>query len=191
MIEDVVNQAKASLSRKPRKLDDPELWRFDGPGLYGLFAPPEVWLELGLGEPPDDRPLYIGQSDKNSLKREIQQHFKTGKTGSSAVRRSLAALLRDKLGLRAQPRNLNKPERFSNFSLHEHGDALLTDWMFNRLDVVLWIRLGREPIEPVESELVQAWQPPLNTHGVRTEWSDVVVAARKRMTDEAAAWKAR
>jgi hypothetical protein len=188
---DVVNQAKASLSRTPRRLDDPDLWRFDGPGLFAIFGDPHVWQELRFGEPPDDRPLYIGQSDKNSLRREVQLHFKTGKTGNSGLRRSLAALLRDKLGLRAQPRNLSKPERFSNFSLHPHGDALLTEWMYDRLLVVPWIRLGREPLDPVETELIQAWQPPLNTHAVRTDWSELVVAARKRMAGEAEAWKPR
>ena len=32
-------------------------------GLYAISAPAVVWNELALGEPPDDRPLYVGKSE--------------------------------------------------------------------------------------------------------------------------------
>lgn len=56
----------------------------------------------------------------------MRTHFKTGRTGSSTLRRSLAALLRDELELRAIPRNTARPNHFADFAIDPEGDARLT-----------------------------------------------------------------
>lgn len=100
------------------------------PGLYSIHAAAEVWSELGLVHRAGI-PLYVGKSESSLADRELGQHFAIdpavqARTGSSAVRRSFAALLREPLGLRGVPRNTDKPERFANFGLEAEGDHILT-----------------------------------------------------------------
>lgn len=33
------------------------------PGLYAFYATVSTWNNLGLGDPPDDRPLYVGKAE--------------------------------------------------------------------------------------------------------------------------------
>lgn len=95
-------------------------------GLYAIFGDPGVWRHLGLGEPPDDRPLYVGKAEDSLASRDLKTHLVSGRTGSSTVRRSFAALLREELDLHAQPRNPSRPERFANYGLRRDGDERLT-----------------------------------------------------------------
>jgi hypothetical protein len=99
------------------------------PGLYAVHGEAEVWQELGLGEPTDARPLYVGKAERSLASCDVDTHFSTGKTGSSTLRRSLAGLLADQLALEGRPRNPAKPERFANFGLEASDDESLTGWM--------------------------------------------------------------
>src|SRR5262245_30644986 len=69
------------------------------PGLYAIYTSAEGWDALGLGQPPDDRPLYVGKAEDSLLSRDIGSHFGDGRTGQSTVRRSMAACLKDTLDL--------------------------------------------------------------------------------------------
>ena len=82
------------------------------PGLYTFQADDAVWLELGLGPRPDQRPLYVGKSESSLTTRDVRTHFATGRTGHSTLRRTLAALLVDELELVPCPRNSAKPGYF-------------------------------------------------------------------------------
>ena len=62
------------------------------PGLYAIYGSPEVWQELGLGQPKEHRLLDVGKSESSLADRDLKQHFGDGRTGSSTVRRSFAAL---------------------------------------------------------------------------------------------------
>lgn len=88
------------------------------PGLYAVHGDASVWQELGLGEPTDARPLYVGKAERSLASRDVNTHFATGKTGSSTLRRSLA----DQPALEGRPRNPAKPERFANLGLDRSGD---------------------------------------------------------------------
>ena len=79
------------------------------PGLYAVYADRETWEELNL-EIREGGPLYVGKAEQSLQSRDIRTHFATGHTGSSTVRRSFAALLRNPLGLRGVPRNMERPE---------------------------------------------------------------------------------
>ena len=74
-------------------------------------------MTSALNGPPDDRPLHVGKAEDSLLTREIKTHFGDGRTGSSTVRRSFAALLAHTLDLQGLPRNSAKPGYFSNYGL--------------------------------------------------------------------------
>lgn len=160
----------------------------DLPGLYAIHGDAAIWRELGLGDPPDDRPLYVGKSESSLAARDIRTHFGDGRTGSSTVRRSFAALLRERLALSALPRNPQKPERFANYALSPADDAKLTRWMREHLRLAVWPRAGSAPLEQIEREVLRRWLPPLNLKDCATRWQPTVKAARAVMAAEAKAW---
>jgi hypothetical protein len=160
------------------------------PGLYAFHGDGQAWRELGLGEPPDERPLYVGKSESSLLKRDVDTHFSDGRTGSSTLRRSLAGLLRDSLGLRGMPRNPAKPGYYSSFGLSPGHDAVLTEWMRDHLTIATWAAPRAVALVSIEGDVLRRLLPPLNLHGVTTSWSSLVSAGRAVMAKEARAWTA-
>jgi hypothetical protein len=162
----------------------------DRGGLYAIYGSAEVWQLLSLGDPPDDRPLYVGKAEDSLVTRDLRTHFgeqrlgRQSLTGRSTVRRSLAALLPDELGLDARPRNPRKPGRYANYGLSLEGDRALTAWMRSNLTLAAWIG-DRRRLAEVESKILQHWKPPLNLAGVTTPWSKQVSAARAAKAAEA------
>jgi hypothetical protein len=186
---DELDEARAALQPPGRRLDDPTLRGVDGPGLYAVHGPGHVWEELGLRTPPDKRPLYVGKAEVSLISRDVRTHFETGRTGSSTLRRTLAALLQEPLGIRAQPRNPNNPERFANYGIEPEGDKKLTEWMRTHLTLALWFRSVVDgELVRIEQALLKQWEPPLNGKDVKTPWSVYIKTARKRMADEARTW---
>jgi hypothetical protein len=160
------------------------------PGLYAIHAPAEVWAELGLGDPPDERPVYVGKAERSLVSRDVDTHFGNGRTGSSTVRRSFAALLRVPLGLEGRPRNPAKPERFANYGLAPEHDERLTGWMRARLALAVWPKPDKCTLAlgVIEQAILELLGPPLNIKGVVTSWTTQVGAARKVMADQARSW---
>ncbi len=141
------------------------------PGLYAIYGDAEAWVDLGL-DPQPDSALYVGKSEDDLVRRELDTHFsadptKKPLTGSSTVRRSFAALLRDRLDLHAVPRNPDKPGYFSNYGLTPDGDARLTAWMHERLLLAVWERPAwlQQPLVELEAAIIHRWTPPLNIRG--------------------------
>ena len=163
----------------------------DEPGLYAIYGSAEVWDELELGRIPDARPLYVGKAESSLRDRDLRQHFANGRTGSSTVRRSFAALLHDRLGLRGMPRNPLKPAYFANYGLSATDDAKLTDWMSRNLSIATWSFAGSDPLADLEASVMEKWKPPLNLAGVVTPWSRMVGTGRALMAAEARAWTRR
>jgi hypothetical protein len=168
------------------------------PGLYAIHASPAVWVELGLGEPPDERPLYVGKSESSLAGRDVRDHFgftgetrTTSITGYSTVRRSLASLLHDSDGFRGVPRNQAKPGHYANYGLTRDQDAELSAWMRKRLQLACWSKpeaCSIEQLEAVERRILRDLRPPLNLRDVVTHWTSQIDAARKVMATEARAW---
>jgi hypothetical protein len=138
-------------------------------GLYAVWADEETWAALGLRPASDHQPLYVGKSENSLRGREVNTHFDAGrgtasKTGSSTVRRSFAALLAPSLGLRAIPRNVEKPGYFSNYSLRAEDDLRLTQWMHAHLQLSTWSYDGSSagPLGDIESLVIVSIDPPLN-----------------------------
>lgn len=157
-------------------------------GLYAVHGGRGVWQELGLGAPPDDRPLYVGKAEDNLVARDLRTHFETGRTGSSTLRRSCAALLAQQLDLHAQPRNPKRPERYANYALAAGDDARLTGWMRGKLRLAVWPKQRHCALADIEQHILVRLLPPLNLTGVKTPWTDQVKAARRALAEEARAW---
>jgi hypothetical protein len=164
--------------------------RLDGPGLYALHADTATWAQLGLGEPPDARPLYVGKAEDSLLTRDLHTHFATGRTGQSSPRRSLAALLADELKLVATPRRPANPEphKWTHYALELECDERLTKWMRERLRLAAWPCRRPVALGELERLVMRELKPPLNLTGVTQPWSQQVRAARAAMARAAEDW---
>ncbi|PPF44138.1 hypothetical protein C5B85_10860 [Pseudoclavibacter sp. AY1F1] len=166
------------------------------PGLYAIYGDERAWRDLGL-EAKVSRALYVGKSEDSLRTRELGDHFaalpgRSTRTGSSTVRRSFAALLREPLNLRAVPRNPDKPERPANYGLADDGDERLTEWMHQHLSIAVWakpVALSLAEQEGFETAIIRAWTPPLNLRRNPCPHPRLK-AARAAMADEVRAWMA-
>lgn len=158
-------------------------------GLYAVHGPGAIWRELGLGQPPDTRPLYVGKAERSLAGRDIGTHFTTGRTGSSTLRRALAGLLAEQLDLHGRPRNIASPGHFANFGLEPDGDARLTEWMHRHLCIATWRATEGVSLDQLETLVLESLQPPLNLAKVSTRWRPGVSAGRARLAAEARAWR--
>jgi hypothetical protein len=147
------------------------------------------------GDPPDDRPLYVGKAENTLASRDIAGHFglrshrpRSSPTGSSTLRRSLAALLAPGGGYRGMPRNPANHGYFSNFGLSRAHDDDLSCWMRSRLRLSLWPHDAVDELDGVETVVLRRLLPPLNLNKVTTRWRDQVKAARALLADQARAW---
>lgn len=156
------------------------------PGLYAIRGSRATWGQLGLGDPPDDRPLYVGKAEESLVSRDLGAHFGDGRTGSSTLRRSFAALLHGTLGLRGLPRNTATPGYYANYGLSREHDAALTEWMWRELELAVWAKPS--DVALIERAVLRRWEPPLNLKDVTTPWSTMLSAARRQMADEAREW---
>lgn len=157
------------------------------PGLYAFYGDEQAWSDLDLFPAFDDQPLYVGKAEKSLNGRDVGTHFSTGKTGSSTVRRSLAALLVAQLDLVAVPRNLAKPDGSANYALEVPGDERLSAWMEVRLVLAAWVKPEDVVLEDVETAVLQHLRPPLNLDKVG-EPRDRLRRARAVLADASRAW---
>jgi hypothetical protein len=165
------------------------------PGLYAFHASAAVWTELGLGAPTDTRPVYVGKAESTLAARDVKGHFGMrprgvqSPTGSSTLRRSLAALLAPGRGYRAIPRNPEKPGHFSNYGLSLEQDDDLSCWMRDRLRLALWPHPNAAALDAIETAVLAELAPPLNIEKVVTSWREQVKAARKVLAQQAREWR--
>lgn len=185
----VMRAASEALADHGQSLGEASASVPDTPGLYAVHGGADVWAILGLGAPPDGRPLYLGKAERSLAGRDVRTHFATGKTGSSTLRRSLAGLLRDQLGLSAMPRNPAKPGHFSNYGLDAVSDEALTVWMRTHLRVSAWSSPPDAHLGELETALLLSLEPALNIDKVRTPWRAQVRAGRAALAAEARAWR--
>jgi hypothetical protein len=157
-------------------------------GLYAIHGCDAVWEALHLGEPGAHLPLYVGKAEDSLVTRDLKTHFGNGRTGSSTLRRTFAALLRADLGLTGMPRNPANPGHFSSYGLSPNDDQRLTDWMRAHLEIAVWVTDRSQPLRDVERDVLRRLNPPLNIQGVDHRWKAQVQSCRAAMAAEARAW---
>ena len=116
----------------------------EGPGIYAIgfegdnFPFPLETLSVTNGDI-----IYIGKTNSSQKRRVLNTHFRSGRTGSSTLRRSLGALLRKELTLKPIPRSL-----------------------VNNLTVSFYNYLGgKRLLRELESEIISILNPILNIDG--------------------------
>ena len=78
--------------------------------------------------------IHVGKAEDSLRQRDLNTHFKDGKTGQSTLRRSIGAILKKELNASAFSRNgtLNKPN-IDNYIFDTKAERKLSDWMKNNL----------------------------------------------------------
>jgi hypothetical protein len=101
------------------------------PGCYVLFAGVSGAHDLAIGGFTGATALYVGKAEDSIRKRVQDTHLVDGRSGSSTLRRSLGALLRESLSLQAQPRSHNPTDdkRFTNYMFSDDDERRLSSWI--------------------------------------------------------------
>jgi hypothetical protein len=106
--------------------------------------------------------LYIGKSDSSIKKRVYKAHFNKSKTGSSTVRRSLGAILKDDLDLEPVPRSMME-RKFRDYKFIHDGEVRLTNWMVDNLSISFYdYTKGKKKLNMIETEIIKSLVPILN-----------------------------
>ena len=131
------------------------------PGVYAFFLSENANLfEFGKG----NQLVYIGIAKESLHDRDLSKHFKTGKSGSSTLRRSIGAILKSYLKLIAIPRGSeNDKKRFENYKFDK--EQILTDWMIENVEIGYWIpdkTLLYSELREIEKQLTIAFKPTLD-----------------------------
>lgn len=134
------------------------------PGIYAFFY---VGKDSGANKFPieTDTLIYIGKTESSQKSRDANTHFKSGKTGSSTVRKSLGAILAIDLDLKPIPRNDTdyKKGRKSHFKFDETSEERLTQWMMQNIAMTYYEFDGeKDELDSLETNIIQSLIPPLN-----------------------------
>lgn len=125
--------------------------------------------------------LYIGMTE-SSL--DARCHFDDPHSGFSTLRRSLGAILKDRLRLRALPRAPG-PSRTNvlNYRFDADGEARLTHWMRENLTYSYRETTGN--IAAAEKDAILSACPPLNLKGWKNDQRDEIKRLRAVCAAEA------
>jgi len=134
------------------------------PGIYAFFYN-GVELPYISEKISEDEVVYIGKTESSQQKRNANTHFKSGKTGSSTVRKSFGSILKNKLSLITVPRNDSDylKGRFSHFKFDIESENKLTEWMKSNLSISFYeYPKSKQEIEALETEIIHRLTPKLN-----------------------------
>ena len=129
-------------------------------GIYAFIDHPN---ELRAVSVPPSGVLYTGMTE-SSL--DARSHFEHAHSGFSTFRRSLGAILKEQLRLRALPRAPGPSHaNVVNYRFDAEGEVRLTHWM--RENLTYSYREIAENVASVENDLIRSECPPLNLKGWR------------------------
>ena len=122
--------------------------------------------------------------------RALKKHlgFDAGCTGWSLPRRSLVALLRERLDLEIVPPNQLKPGHYDRFGLDTRDEWELGCWINDNAVMADWPSDGGRPLRDIERDVVAALGPPLNLTHCRTRWTAMVKGKRAECAQLAEQW---
>ena len=150
-------------------------------GVYAIFLRAEAQFPIEMTTA--DRIIYVGSSIDLAT-REYSNHFSSTGTGFSTLRRSVGALLKEKLSLSAIPRGSGGTEsNYTNYRFEAAGEDRLTKWMETNLEVSVCPVDG--DLESVEQTLITALEPVLCLKGWENPYAKSIKASRKTCADEA------
>lgn len=140
-------------------------------GLYAYFTDHPNQLRPILV--PANGMLYIGMT-YSSL--DARCHFEHAHSGFSTFRRSLGAILKEQLLLRASPRAPGSSRsNVLNYRFDPDGESRLTEWM--RANLTYSYREIADNVAAVEKGRIEMECPPLNLTG----WKNPQRAEIKRL----------
>jgi hypothetical protein len=163
-----------------------------GPGLYGVWLPRKAWDEMGLRQPPrvDGGWVYVGKAERSVNSRALKTHmgYSFGCTGRSSFRRTLVALLRDRLDLEVMPRNPAKPGHYDRYGLDSRDEWELGCWINGYAVLAGWPSDRSRPLVEVEADVIATMKPPFNLTHARTKWAAHIKAERAKCAAIARDW---
>ena len=136
----------------------------DKPGIYALFFTGDNFIIDNVA-PSEEQIIYIGKTQKSQKSRDVDTHFKSGKTGSSTIRKTIGSLLFKKYNLIPIPRNNTDyiRKRKSHFTFDHDSENIITDWMVDNLGLSFFEFDGStSELDIIESKLICELKPIFN-----------------------------
>ena len=148
-------------------------------GIYAFFLGPGATLErFGKG----GQLIYIGISE-NLKGRDIEQHLTSCKTGWSTLRRSIGAILKEDLKLKAIKRDKNSVKlRADKYKFTDEGEEKLTKWMLSNLEMGFWYsasHLSNEELRSEEEKLTIRLKPTLDLDNRTKKYNPLAIELDK------------
>ena len=141
----------------------------EGMYIYAFFLSENSTLK-GFAE--SGQLLYLGITERGLEDREINEHLKSGKTGTSSFRRSLGAILKKELKLKAIPRTATADIKYAaNYKFDKDGEEKLTKWILKNCTFGYYNLSqnesdgkydNRQELEKIEAELTRRNKPALD-----------------------------
>ena len=153
----------------------------------GVYVVTYDGSDLGFGlsgsDITEDKVVYVGVSKFNS-----SRHFKSGNTGTSTLRRSLGALLANRLELLPVPRsnNTEDADRYSNYAFDAVSEDTLTDWIRTNFKIS-FLQLDKKAIEPTYLGLIMYNAPIFNFQNNPDNRYGTQIKQARKICEQAAA----
>jgi hypothetical protein len=132
-------------------------------GIYTYFIENSNDLGVFGGH---NRVIYVGLSEKNLNGRDTNTHLKSDITGWSTLRRSLGAILKNKLDLEAENRDIcPKKLRADKYKFASNGEIRLTEWMLQNLKLGFWATdepFTKRELRTLEKNVILSLKPTLD-----------------------------
>ena len=159
------------------------------PGLYAFVLAKNSKLKsFGSGS----QIIYVGKAEDSLRHRDLNTHFKEGRTGQSTLRRSIGAILKNELNAFAFSRNgtLISPN-IDNYKFDSEAEKKLSIWMKKNLLIGYWeydLTKENKSLREIEEQLIILLKPTLDLDK-RTKrfniYAELLTQLRQNCKDEA------
>lgn len=152
------------------------------PGIYAFFLEEPM---LGTFTVQSEyKIIYIGETERNLAERLFDEHLKSGKTGRSALRRNIGAVLKGQLSLKAVARSKRKSSQdIYCYRFTYDGEEKLTKWMKEKLQVSVYpYNLN---LKTLEDALIARAEPIMNLTGWTNPYKNQIEELKEICRQEA------
>ncbi|MBB2150559.1 GIY-YIG nuclease family protein [Pedobacter gandavensis] len=158
MLENILQSIRDTAKLIDGHLDYPTC-----PGIYAFMLKDNASLkEFGT----QHQIIYVGIAKESLKKRDLGNHFKSSSTGSSTLRRSIGAILKEELSLIAFSRNgTNNKREILNYTFNDAGNNTLTKWMLKNLIIGYWKdghSIPYSKLRSLEEDVIKILKPTLD-----------------------------